>query len=103
MKIATKINKSTYTKLNKTNLKNLMIDIDDQQGDLTIEANFLAGGSDHLNKYEEVEANKWKESATYWHKEVKTSFREFRANKAKIQKAYDRFVTAAEKAKAKKK
>lgn len=102
MKIASKINKATYTKLNKLNLKDLMIDINDQQGDLTIEANILAEGATHPNKYEEEHLNTWKETEAYWHKEVKAGFRVFRSNRAKIQKAHDKFLEAEAKAKAKK-
>lgn len=103
MKIPTKINRATYTRLNKHNLKDLMIDINDQHNDLTIEANCLAEAATHPNKYEEVHLNIWKESVAYWHKEVKGGFRVFRSNRAKIQKAHDKFLEAAAKAKAKKK
>ena len=99
MKIASKINRATYTKLNKRNLADLMIDINDQQGDLTIEANILAEGAAHPNKCEEEQLDKWKETAAYWHKEVKAGFRVFRSNRKKIQAAYDKFVAAAEKKK----
>lgn len=105
MKIASKINRATYTRLNKLNLKDLMIDINDQCGDLTLEANYLAGdwrplgsGNPHIDKL----SHEYKETMAYWHKEVKASFRVFKGDAVKIQKAYDKWLVATAKAKAKK-
>jgi len=105
MKIASKINRATYTRLNKRNLKDLMIDINDQCGDLTLEANYLAGdwkplgsGIPGVDKLSE----EYKGTMAYWHKEVKAGFRVFKSNAVKIQKAYDKWLVAAAKEKIKK-
>lgn len=105
MKIPTKINKATYTRLNKLNLKDLMIDINDQHSDLTMEANYLAedwkplgSGNPGIDKLSE----EWPTTVAYWHKEVKASFRVFKRDAAKIAKAHQRFNEAAAKKKAKK-
>lgn len=103
MKIATKIDKPTYTRLNKLNLKYLMGDIDGQQGDLTIEANYLAedwkplgSGNPGIDKLSE----EWLTTLNGWHKDVKANFKSYKRDAIKIQKAYDRFLEAkAKKAK----
>ena len=102
MKIPNKINRATYTKLNKQNLKSLLDEINSQHHDLLLEANWLSDRWLPDNKFHDDMAEEHKNTLASWHKDVKAEFRLFKADRVKIQKAYDKFVAAAAKKKSKK-
>lgn len=92
MKIPTKIDKRKFNSLSKTNLKELKGIIEDTNGDLHIEADWLANDWDPDNKFMKELSEEHKETTEYWQKEVKAAFRKFRSNKIKIVRAYKKYL-----------
>ena len=103
MKIPNKITKAQHTALSKKNYKFLTDEINSQQSDLLVEAAWLSKSWLPDNKFHDKESEEHKITISYWNKEVKASFREFKRDRVKIDAAYARTVSDTEKAKSIKK
>jgi len=71
-----------------------MIDITDQCGDLTKEADYVAV-ADFDNPYSTH--GEYKDSIAYWNKEVKASFKVFISTRKKLDKALQNHLTSKKK------
>ena len=92
MKIPTKITKREHATLSKKNFKYLLGTIADVNVDLLIEANVLNEHWDPTNKYQDKSADEYKDTVSFWQKETKVAFREFKRDKIKIDKAYAKYL-----------
>lgn len=92
MKIPSKITKREHTTLSKKNFKYLMGTIADVNHDLLIVANYLNDDWDPNNKYMDEFADEYKDTSSFWQKETKVAFREFKRDKIKIDKAYAKYL-----------
>ena len=102
MKIPSKIDKRTFTKLNKQNLKCLVGEIEGQYNDLLQEAKWLNESWLPENKFHDDMAEEHKSTLASWHKDVKAEFRLFKADRKKIRAAHAKFLEAAAKKRGKK-
>lgn len=94
MKIASKIDKRTFTKLSKKNFKCLTQEIESQCSDLLLEASWLRDDWDPDNKYMEDAAEDHKETIASWHKDIKAEFRAFKSDTKKLIAAHAKFNAA---------
>ena len=91
MTIPKLLTKAQHTRLTKKNLSFLIQSIQDQQGDLTIEAEFL-NKIDLTNPYMLVHLSEYKDTIKSTTCEVKLAFRDFNKDKKLIDKAYQRYL-----------
>ena len=87
MKIASRIDKRTHTKLSKLNAKYLRQEIESTLSDLMLEANFLIENWDPENKFMDSMSEEHVDTIKSWQKDVKLAFREFKRDKIKLDKA----------------
>lgn len=81
-----KITKRQHTALTKKNNKMLADTIAGFTHDMTVEAEYMAKW-DPENKYQDETANEYKETVSYWAKELKAAFREYKTRKKELLKA----------------
>lgn len=92
MKIPSKIDKKTHTKLSKQNAKYLTQEIGSSLDDTKLEAEWLINNWDSSNKYMDNMAKEPESTIKSWSKDMIIAFREFKRDKIKIDKAYLRFI-----------
>ena len=87
MKIASKIDKRTHTRLSKTNAKYLIQEIENALHDLKIEAEILIDDWNPENKFMDEMSKRHIDTINSYQKEIKLAFREFKRDKIKLNNA----------------
>lgn len=86
-KIPSKIDKRTHTKLSKLNAKYLRQEIESTLSDLMIEADWLVDDWNTENKFMDEMSKEYVKTISYWQRDVKVAFREFKRDKIKLDRA----------------